>query len=121
MIITYKNDFHIVYAGISFNRQYEQYELSAVFQVVILAPNEHKFPFHFSSNVFKIFCMISYHYCDKNKIKKLPFSAFFMVVFNRKITFGKNDWALLVCSFGIPAVPSVVFAVNGWFGPDGFW
>ena len=44
-----------------------------------------------------------------------------MVVLNKKITFGKNDWALLVCSLGIPAVPGAVFAALGWFGPSGFW
>ena len=47
--------------------------------------------------------------------------AFLMVVLNRKITFGRNDWMLLVGSFGIPAVPGVIFAVLGWFGPSGFW
>ena len=47
--------------------------------------------------------------------------AFLMVVLNRKISFGKNDWALLVCSLGIPAIPGAVFAALGWFGPNGFW
>ena len=44
-----------------------------------------------------------------------------MVVLNKKITFGRNDWALLVCSLGVPAVPGAVFAALGWFGPYGFW
>ena len=44
-----------------------------------------------------------------------------MVVLNKKITFGKNDWALLLCSLGIPAVPGVAFAALGWYGPSGFW
>ena len=44
-----------------------------------------------------------------------------MVALNRKISFGKNDWALLVCSLGIPAVPGAIFAALGWFGPHGFW
>ena len=52
---------------------------------------------------------------------KIVLSAFLMVVLNRKITFGRNDWILLVGSFGIPAVPGVIFAVLGWFGPSGFW
>ena len=33
---------------------------------------------------------------------RLPiFVAFLMVALNRKISFGRNDWALLVCSLGI--------------------
>ena len=44
-----------------------------------------------------------------------------MVVLNRKITFGRNDWVLLLCTLGIPAIPGTVFASLGWFGPDGFW
>ena len=48
-------------------------------------------------------------------------AVFLMVVLNKKITFGKNDWALLVCLLGIPAVPEAVFTALGWFGPSGFW
>ena len=44
-----------------------------------------------------------------------------MVVLNRKITFGRNDWILLVFSLGIPAIPGAIFAARGYFGPDGFW
>ena len=54
----------------------------------------------------------------------MPFdtiAAFLMVVLNRKITFGKNDWILLVCSLGIPAIPGAIFAALGWWGPAGFW
>ena len=39
-----------------------------------------------------------------------------MVALNRKITFGRNDWILLVFSLGIPAIPGAVFAALGWFG-----
>ena len=47
--------------------------------------------------------------------------AFLMVVLNRKIAFGKNDWVLLVCSLGIPAIPGAIFAALEWWGPAGFW
>lgn len=44
-----------------------------------------------------------------------------MVVFNRKVTFGKYDWILLVASFGVPGVPGIAFAALGWYGTNGFW
>ena len=60
-------------------------------------------------------------YCISEKNALIFFAAFLMVVLNRKISFGKNDWALLVCSLGIPAVPGAIFAALRWFGPYGFW
>ena len=60
----------------------------------------------------------SCHYCGAILSSS---SAFLMVVLNRKITFGPNDWLLLVCSVGIPAVPGAIFAALGYFGSDGFW
>ena len=60
-------------------------------------------------------------YCISEMNASIFFAAFLMVVLNRKISFGRNDWALLVCSLGIPAVPGAIFAALGWFGPNGFW
>ena len=48
-------------------------------------------------------------------------SAFVTVAFNKRITFGKYDWMLLLATIGIPAAVSSVMAGLDWLGPSGFW
>ena len=48
-------------------------------------------------------------------------SAFVTVAFNKRITFGKYDWVLLLATIGIPATVSSVMAALDWLGPSGFW
>ena len=48
-------------------------------------------------------------------------SAFIMVAFNRRVSFGKYDWILMVTIVGVPVTVGVVMVSLGWLGPSGYW
>jgi hypothetical protein len=52
-------------------------------------------------------------------VNVVAINAFRLMVFRKNFNFGKNDWRLLVWTFGLPFVASTVVAVTGQLGPNG--
>ncbi len=48
-------------------------------------------------------------------------TAFFMVVLNKHIGFGKYDVVLLLLAIGIPSAIGGTEIGLDWLGPSGFW
>ena len=46
-------------------------------------------------------------------------NAFILMVFKKKLNFGKYDWRLLVWTFALPFVGATAVAVSGQLGPNG--
>ena len=44
-----------------------------------------------------------------------------LIVFERKLSFGRRDWRLLVVAFGLPLIVGVIALCLGIFGPSGAW
>jgi hypothetical protein len=51
-------------------------------------------------------------------VNVIAINAFILMVFKKKINFGKYDWRLLVWTFGLPFVGSTAVAVTGQLGPN---
>ena len=47
--------------------------------------------------------------------------AFIMVVWEKRINFGKYDWRILSFASGIPLAAAIVLVSAGWLGPQGAW
>jgi hypothetical protein len=52
-------------------------------------------------------------------VNVVAINAFMLMVFRKNLNFGKNDWRLLVWTFGLPFVASTVVAVTGQLGSNG--
>lgn len=48
-------------------------------------------------------------------------NAFVMVVKEKKVPLGKNDWGIFVYSLGIPLCVGIVGVASRHFGPSGLW
>ena len=54
-------------------------------------------------------------------ISIIALTAFVMVIFNKRITFGKYDWLLMVTIIGIPVILGIIMVTFDWLGPSGYW
>ena len=48
-------------------------------------------------------------------------SAFLLVTWRKKISFGKYDYRLLISVFFFPSIVCIVYAFKGYLGPSGYW